>query len=728
MLTPTALKVRGFRGFVNEQPFEFNEPVTILFGENHRGKSSALNAVEWALFGDECANLKNTNIRERKDWETVNRHVGASDVVVELKMAGPGGEYIVRRSLVKPPKKLSRQMRLEIVLPGGEAVSGDEAEKRLAHLLRSCSFRDFMTTAYQHQEAIRDIVTQEPRHRDDAIDRLLGLSDYRNLLSSINDAKTREWHKKKVAERVEQFNAEVQARLEVREDQLKDKHEEAIEAGVIASQMTLKAALGYAIGVREALGGLTEEADIEAALPEVPEGMRELARFVRAAKEEVGRLRGRVPEAQEQEELFNSRTEVRRVKNALGEAKGKQENLSKAIRDLDKKHRGQQVVKESIDSVGSELDGAKARLREADNRAALIREAIGYLAQADGEESSEVCPVCGSEAPDLLEKLRRQWEEKLEGESARIGERIEELEGRLSELGNVARQYETADDAQEGLKQDIEDRRREAGELLKKELTPQDDAIALLASEESRINGRLSKLTEDVVQKQKRLDEIAANLEKVRLLREVLELEEKKKLAEDIQQSPEWEELKAMRDRAAEFVDDVGTITDALKTASQEEACGKISAADEAIDAYFRKLTRHPAVQRVKLTHEINAQSGQNKYIFTDQDGNDLMPILSQGDLNALALAIFLGLAAASGRGAPFGIVMLDDPSQSLGSEHKEKLVNVLDEIAASRRVVVATMDREFHKGLKGSLTKAKAEYEFAEWTPEAGARAMRQE
>ena len=89
MLTPTALKVRGFRGFLNEQPFEFNEPVTILFGENRRGKSSALNAVEWALFGDECANLKNTNIRERKDWETVNRHVGASDVVVELKMAGP---------------------------------------------------------------------------------------------------------------------------------------------------------------------------------------------------------------------------------------------------------------------------------------------------------------------------------------------------------------------------------------------------------------------------------------------------------------------------------------------------------------------------------------------------------------------------------------------------------------------------------------------------------------
>jgi DNA repair exonuclease SbcCD ATPase subunit len=727
MLTPTALKVRGFRGFLNEQPFEFNEPVTILFGENRRGKSSALNAVEWALFGDECANLKNTNIRERKDWETVNRHAGASDVIVELKMAGPGGEYIVRRSFVKPPRKQSRQMKLEIGRPDGEIVSGDEAEKRLANLLRGCSFRDFMTTAYQHQEAIRDIVTQEPRHRDDAIDRLLGLSDYRNLLSSINDAKTREWQKK-VAERFDQLNADVQARLDVWEGQLKGKRDEAVEAGVTASRITLKAALGCAIGVRKALGGLAEEASIEVALPKVPEEMGELARFVRAAKDEVERLRREVPEAQEQEDLFNRRTEVRRLKTALEEAKDKQTNLPKAIRDLDKKHRGQQVVKESIDSVGSELEGAKARLREANNRAALIREAIGYLAQADGEESGEVCPVCGSEAPDLLEKLRQQWEEKQEGESARIGERIEKLEGRLNELRSVARQYETADKAQEGLKQDIEDGRREVGELLEKELTPQDDAIALLADEESRINGHLSKLTEAVAQKQNRLNDIAASLEKVRLLREVLELEEKKKLAEAIQRSREWKELEAMRDQAAEFVDDVGTITDALKTASQEEARGKISAADSAIDVYFRKLTRHPAVQRVKLTHVTSAQSGQNKYTFSDQDGNDLMPILSQGDLNALALAIFLGLAAASGQGAPFGIVMLDDPSQSLGTEHKEKLVKVLDEIAASRRVVVATMDREFLKGLKGSLTKAKAEYEFAEWTPEAGALAMRRE
>jgi DNA repair exonuclease SbcCD ATPase subunit len=54
MFIPTHLAVRGFRGFTGEYAFEFPTPATILFGENHCGKSSTLNALEWCLFGDQC--------------------------------------------------------------------------------------------------------------------------------------------------------------------------------------------------------------------------------------------------------------------------------------------------------------------------------------------------------------------------------------------------------------------------------------------------------------------------------------------------------------------------------------------------------------------------------------------------------------------------------------------------------------------------------------------------
>jgi hypothetical protein len=82
---------------------------------------------------------------------------------------------------------------------------------------------------------------------------------------------------------------------------------------------------------------------------------------------------------------------------------------------------------------------------------------------------------------------------------------------------------------------------------------------------------------------------------------------------------------------------------------------------------------------------------------------------------------MFLGLACAADGATAFGFVMLDDPSQSLGSEHKEQLVAVLNEVSRSKRILLATMDREFRDRWREGLTKAKAEYLFEGWTPEDG-------
>ena len=91
MLTLKKLKVRGFRGFRGEEEFNFDCPATLLFGENHYGKSSTLNAVEWVLFGDECAG-KQTGIRERVGWQIANLHMKAPDAQAEVELANSPGQ------------------------------------------------------------------------------------------------------------------------------------------------------------------------------------------------------------------------------------------------------------------------------------------------------------------------------------------------------------------------------------------------------------------------------------------------------------------------------------------------------------------------------------------------------------------------------------------------------------------------------------------------------------
>ena len=92
------LTARGFRGFAGEREFEFDKPVVILFGENHRGKSSTLNAVEWCLFGDQCVGKK-TGIPERLDWEVPNRHMPDRVVAVEAEFKSSDGTCVVRREM-----------------------------------------------------------------------------------------------------------------------------------------------------------------------------------------------------------------------------------------------------------------------------------------------------------------------------------------------------------------------------------------------------------------------------------------------------------------------------------------------------------------------------------------------------------------------------------------------------------------------------------------------------
>jgi recombinational DNA repair ATPase RecF len=79
--------------------------------------------------------------------------------------------------------------------------------------------------------------------------------------------------------------------------------------------------------------------------------------------------------------------------------------------------------------------------------------------------------------------------------------------------------------------------------------------------------------------------------------------------------------------------------------------------------------------------------------IETSVDGSEAagMAVLSQGELHALALALFL--PRASMPESPFRFVVLDDPVQAMDPSKVDGLVSVLGEIAKTRQVVVFSHD-----------------------------------
>ena len=65
-----AISLQCFRGWKSFHRVELNTPITLVVGQNGRGKSSLLNAIEWCLFGDQVE-VAQSGIQERQNWEVV---------------------------------------------------------------------------------------------------------------------------------------------------------------------------------------------------------------------------------------------------------------------------------------------------------------------------------------------------------------------------------------------------------------------------------------------------------------------------------------------------------------------------------------------------------------------------------------------------------------------------------------------------------------------------------
>ena len=710
MMELKTLKVRGFRAYIEEKEFTFDNPAIFLFGGNHRGKSSTLNAIEWCVFGNECIG-KGTGIRERIDWEIPNRNIHPPDVLVELELK----DKATRDKLTITRKWVSaRKDELKVILPDGQLLRGQEAKEKLAQLFK-LSFRDFLTTVYQHQEAIRDILTQEPRERNDAIDRLLGLSDYRNILTGVKAAKLRA-KQEKMDDGFGSFTREIEVALRTRESDLKDKREKAADKRLKENQLSEKGVLGIASEVKDQLLKFASEVGLSIAELEVGEEWKDLQEFQNVADGEIHRFRSEMPDVKKQQDLFKRRSEITALKQQYEQTE-KDWNSVKSKFDVKEKENAK--LQREVRELENKIKNKEKELSEASAKGAIITKALDYL-RLEGIDK-DVCPVCETEKPNLLDHLEREWTKKYEKIVGIIEDELNAFKNQQSEINTWFEEYNRIKRTFEDGHKRVAEVRKEIGEALDREIAAEDDPNTILRNALERINKRLEKLEQAVESKQEKLNGIASSMGKIQIIVDILSLEEKKRIVEEIQQSSEYQQMEELKDQMAILVDDVEKIKQAVSEASHESGKQKVTAAGEVIDNYFRRIANNPSVSKIEFSVKVDSKTALNSYVFKDQNGKDLTPILSQGDLNAMALSIFLGMAHSEGTNQPFGFVMLDDPSQSMGAEYKEKLAEVLNEVLDERMVILSSMDKELQDLVLSKITKTKTKYIFTDWTPEQG-------
>jgi recombinational DNA repair ATPase RecF len=96
------------------------------------------------------------------------------------------------------------------------------------------------------------------------------------------------------------------------------------------------------------------------------------------------------------------------------------------------------------------------------------------------------------------------------------------------------------------------------------------------------------------------------------------------------------------------------------------------------------------SLDRLQLVGKANRRRLELDVAVDGQDGAGVA-VMSQGELNALALSLFLPRATLPD--SPFGFVVIDDPVQSMDPSRVDGLARALEKVAADRQVIVFTHD-----------------------------------
>lgn len=686
------LKVKGFRGFPKERKFDFAS-VTILFGPNGTGKSSTLNAIEWCLWGKECVG-KETGIRERVDWEIKNRNV-TENPFVEIEF--DNGEKIAR-----------------------EYISDRRDEPSMAEtinsLLKKYSFNDFFVGVYQHQEVIRAILTQEPRNRNEGFDRLFGLSDYRNFIKALNEAKDLVDKLNKEAEtEASEYKNKIKGKIEVWETEIEKLKQELKNKGIEEFEFTKEKEVSYK---EKLLKDLKEFIENLALKPSDEfnqmQSDEKTEQFVKVMKNEITKLRSEMPDVKKQNELFQRQGKLKRLLDEYNESKGALKGKKEELENFMKKNGSRNEIENRINELNDGVSKIEKEKEQKSLQGLIIEKAIAYLKEEGVDKN--ICPVCGKETTNLLEHLKEEWEEKYRQKLEELNKQLEFFQSERKNKEELIKKLEEMERDIKRTDENLKGKIKSIEEELKREIKEDEDPEAILNKELECIEENLEKLKKDVEQKQNTLNSFEEELAIVYKLMEYLEKIELRERARDVEKTEEWKKMNEKKEELIKLKERIEAIISAIKMASQEEAKTKVENAGERINKYFAQITKHPQIENLKLEVKEDKKTGGNNYEIKDASNKSIIAVLSQGNMNALALSIFLALC----ENMPFEFIMLDDPSQSLSSNEKKNFVEVLNSITEKKQIIVSTMDNELYEYLK-NLQKQKKIYKFENWDSKNG-------
>lgn len=417
-MIPIRLEIKNFLAYRSPDPLRFEGiHLACLIGSNGAGKSSLLDAITWALWGE---------ARAKRDDDLV--HLGQSDMHVQLDFEQEGTHYRVIRRRSRKQRGVGT-LDLFALLDGQPNTLSEpsirETQNKINRLLK-LDYETFVHSAFLQQGKADAFTTKAPGQRKQILSDILGLAQWERYEEAA----------KETLKSITTELAIIEGRIRDIEDELKKEprlKKEVAEAE--AAQLEAQAALNVAEQK------LAEVAHAPAAMKAAQERLaenerrrKEHGRDLKAIEDDIQRQTARVNDYQaviaQQDDIqtgYNALQSAREADSALGEKLLQLSDFDKRRRKLENQLRDARAELENEASGYQSLMAELQRTMQGMNSDALgqVQAEVAQLQTIEAQlHAHQEQLVTLSETKAGLDTLKKA----LVAEGQATGERLKQLE------------------------------------------------------------------------------------------------------------------------------------------------------------------------------------------------------------------------------------------------------------------------------------------------------------
>ena len=650
-----SVEIEGFKGFASPQAIDFRSRHVFLLGRNGNGKSSIVEAVRWGLFGSAY----------RPNEVVKNQHYsGACRVTV--KLIRDGELWTLRRTLNLGTGSSSEPILtdrhgnrrpIREVMPQLDSVDAGEG----THII----------FAPQSAPLRRQPEDLDPFEK--TVFNYLGLTHPRALISNLK---------------------------EFLEDQTEAEHEldeELTDArknidGQITEEQTRRSnilnAPSWGTGPAPSIVASEQKArrfieEISGKSPGDDLEESSLEALVESAEKSLGESRTQDQGSLEKEAevLAKSRGRLEELRSVQTHIKTQESTVQSTKCKLEAVYDGH-----TSDELQQKLADAKFEATTESIKGRIVRDAIDLIGRDDSEEVP--CPICDShqDRQVLVSTLQGTATQSDDSTSSIVAA----LESRLQESEELERLLET-EEAQLRL---LHDKATDAAALVDDEdevrLAEADDIDQLIenyAQKESIIDAQMNDQEAWSASKRAELNRLKEESRLHRIQRRLNNLQTNRRELDRVINS--YNSLVA-------FGQSARTIKEVVSSHLNEQLAQDIPRVSEVLSKAFSALTQHPWYDRLIISNsalpklQLRVASSQDPTGREDPTG-----VLNGQAESALVVVPHFAFSQTDDTPTEVYLVMLDDPTRALDTEHINILLERLRELGRNVQLIVASQETE---------------------------------